>query len=166
MTRHLHRLSLLALVTVAPALGLVATSAGSASALTPSHVGDPRVWGPPLAQLCDSTALARAAGYNVVVLDNFGNVYTGTPGPDAIYANGGNDTIHGGKGDDLICGGFGSDAVHGDEGNDAIFGAQHNDDLRGDTGRDYLNGGSQTDTCNGGPALDREDDCNTSISIP
>lgn len=165
--RHLRRLSLAGLVALAPALGLIATTSGSASALAPpSHIGDPRVWGPPLEQLCGSPAIAAASGYHVVVLDNLGNVYTGTSGPDAIFASGGNDTIHAGGGDDVVCGSFGNDTVYGDAGNDAIFGEEHNDVLRGNSGRDYLHGGSQTDTCNGGPALDREDDCQTVLSIP
>ena len=160
--RRLGRISFVGLVAVAP----LAFSGTASAAPAPNHVGNPAVWGPAVETLCDSPAQAAALGYNVLVLNNNPNTFTGSPGPDAIYARGGNDTIRGGGGDDVICLGLGNDQGRGDSGFDAVFGEGHNDTTAGDSGRDFLDGGTQTDTAFGGTDADAGDDNETEFSIP
>lgn len=132
----------------------------------PSHDGNPKEWGPPLAALCSSPAAAAAAGYNVILGNNAPNVINGGPGPDAIFAFGGNDIVNGGPGPDLLCLGQGDDRGNGGGGNDAVFGEQQNDLLRGVRGRDYLDGGTQNDKCDGGPQADVANACEVVINVP
>lgn len=162
ISRRLGRISFVGLAALAPL-----TLAGTASATpVPNHVGDPAVWGPAVEYLCTNAAAAPPLGYNVLVLDNFANTFTGSPGPDVIYALGGNDTIRGGGGDDVICLGFGNDTGRGDFGFDAVFGEAGNDTVRGDTGRDFLDGGGQFDSAFGGAGLDAGADNEIEWSIP
>ena len=162
ISRRCGRISLISLAALAPL-----TLAGTASAVpVPNHVGDPAVWGPAVEVLCSNPAQATAFGYNVLELDNSPNTFTGTPGPDVIYAYGGNDTIRGGGGDDVICLGFGNDTGRGDSGFDAVFGEAHNDTVRGDSGRDFLDGGGQIDSAFGGLGADAGVDNETQSSIP
>lgn len=143
-----------------PLAGLAATVtfvAGSALAVGPaSHTGDPAVWGPPLAALCDDPVAAAAAGYNVIEDEHpdaeghFGGLLEGTDEADIIYALGGNDIIHAGAGNDVVCGSFGNDDLFGDGGNDALFGQGHADLLKGGANSDFLDGGGQLDRCDGG----------------
>lgn len=161
-SRRLGQISFVALAALTP---LVA--AGSASAApVPNHVGDPAIWGPALETLCDDPDRARALGYNVLELDNAGNTFTGSPGPDAIYSYGGNDTIRGGGGGDVICLGYGNDVGRGESGFDAVFGEAHNDTVRGDSGRDFLDGGTQVDSAFGGLGADAGVNNEAVSSIP
>jgi Ca2+-binding RTX toxin-like protein len=132
----------------------------------PIHHGPPAKWGPPLEALCSDPALAAAAGYNVIVLDNMPNTFVGTAMADAIYALDGNDRIRGGPGDDVICLGRGDDKGRGDTGNDAVFGEDGKDLLWGNAGRDFLNGGPLYDKCDGGPALDAAVLCEVVVNVP
>lgn len=122
---------------------------------------NPGQWGPPLAEICDEVdvATANALGYNVFVLNNANNTFTGTPDPDAIFALGGNDRINGAGGDDLICLGDGYDKGRGAGGDDAVFGEGDGDRIQGNIGADYLDGGAQNDECVGGAGFDVQNDC-------
>jgi Ca2+-binding RTX toxin-like protein len=162
-TRNLGRISFVGLVALAP---LVLTGGLASATPVPNHVGDPAIWGPAVEDLCSNPTRAENLGYNVLELDNFANTFTGSPGPDVIYAYGGNDTINGGAGDDVICLGYGNDKGNGNGGNDAVFGEAAADIARGDVGRDFLDGGGQTDECFGGPANDAGHDCEDETSIP
>ena len=147
---------------IAPIAGLGAASAialvaGSALASGPdTHVGDPAVWGPPLAVYCTDPAAAEAAGYHVIddphpdAEGHFGGLLYGTPDADLILANGGNDIVYAGAGNDIVCGSFGNDDIFGEGGNDALFGDGHADLLKGGANSDYLDGGGQLDRCDGG----------------
>lgn len=162
ISRRLGRTSFIGLMAVAP----LALAGAAAATPVPNHVGNPAVWGPAVEALCGNPAAAGLLGYNVIVLNNNPNVFTGSPGPDAIYARGGNDTIRGGGGDDVLCLGAGHDEGRGDFGNDAVFGEAHNDTIRGDGGRDFLDGGTQVDSAFGGAGLDAGDDNEAQVSIP
>lgn len=125
----------------------------------PVHLGNPALWGPPLAALCADKDLAEAAGYNVIEGTNFGDELSGGPAADVLYGYGGNDELYGAFGDDVLCGGFGDDKLRGQGGNDAEFGEAHDDILRGDKGRDFLDGGSQNDDCDGGAGANAWANC-------
>jgi Ca2+-binding RTX toxin-like protein len=146
-----------AVAPVAAAAASLAFFAGAAFADPADHTGDPSLWGPPLAALCDNPIAAAADGYNVIVDDETGGLVEGTNGPDAIYSAGGNDIVNAGGGNDLVCSSFGNDTVNGERGNDALFGQGHNDTLNGGRGRDFMSGDGQTDVCEGGAGGDAAD---------
>lgn len=127
------------------------------------HEGPPGQFGPPLEEICDNNdvAAAAAAGYNVIVLNNLPNVFSGTAAADAIFALGGADQIQGGPGDDLICLGYGNDRAQGGRGNDAVFGEEGEEDrIFGGLGNDWLDGGpGGDDRCFGGPQFDDGVEC-------
>lgn len=125
------------------------------------HDGPPSEWGPPLGEICRDfdTAQAAALGYNVFVLTNLNDTFTGTPQADAIFARGGDDRIDGARGDDLLCLGKGDDRGRGGRGRDAVFGQEGGDRIQGNPGADYLNGGPGADSCSGGPGPDFQNAC-------
>jgi Ca2+-binding RTX toxin-like protein len=112
------------------------------------------------------------------------DVILGTPGPDTVFALGGNDrvcgvggndTIEGGPGGDVLLGGGANDTVKGQgandtvdggAGNDTLLGGAANDSLFGRGGADHLNGGADHDTCNGGAQIDTATACEVRSQIP
>jgi hypothetical protein len=160
--RRNPKLAVLGVAVLAP---LVLTGAAQADD-DPTHTGNPRGWGPPLAALCANPDDAVAAGYNLILGDDLPNVLVGGPGADAIFAYGDNDTVWGGPGPDLLCLGKGNDMGNGGAGNDAIFGEWGNDQLLGVAGRDFLHGGPQFDQCNGGTQADAAVACEVVVNVP
>lgn len=80
--------------------------------------------------------------------------YIGSPGADALVADGRADFIFGGEGDDTLDAGGGEDWILGGEGNDTLAGGAGVDRLMGGEGRDTLNGGEGDDWLSGGTGTD------------
>lgn len=131
------------------------------AAFASAHNNEPHQWGPPLGQICRDvdTDKAAALGYNVIVLTDLDDTFTGTPQADAIFAKDGDDKIDGLRGNDLICLGKGDDQGRGGRGSDAVFGEDDDDRIQGNPDPDYLNGGPGADNCSGGGGLDAQNGC-------
>ena len=155
-----------AAVSLAAITTSLAFVAGVALAGPTDHVdGEPQLWGPGLAALCDDPTLPAAQGYNLIedeiASQQAGGILLGTPGPDLILAYNGNDDVFAGRGNDVIGGGSGEDTLHGEVGNEAIFGEGHIDTLKGDNGDDFLDSGPIGGRCDGGNGFDATASCGT-----
>ena len=80
----------------------------------------------------------------------------GGDGRDRLRGEGGNDRLYSEGGDDYyLRGGDGNDIQYGGDGIDGVSGGNGNDKLYGDGGDDYLSGGAGNDRLTGGLGKDR-----------
>ncbi len=80
---------------------------------------------------------------DIIVGDQYGNIFRGLDGSDSLFGQGGNDTLWGGEGNDILNGGSGNDTLVGGFGQNTLFGGTGEDIFRlshdgYDTITDYL----------------------------
>ena len=87
----------------------------------------------------------------------YGDVLTGTHGPNRLEGLDGSDSLYGLGGNDELDGGSGPDKLKGDAGNDQLDGGLHDDSIEGGAGNDELHGGPGDDVLEGGAGNDELD---------
>ncbi|MCT4554418.1 MAG: tandem-95 repeat protein [Pelagimonas sp.] len=104
-------------------------------------------------------SILRFSDGDVVIGNNPGTSFAGTPGADSFVGSSGDDTIAGAADNDTLIGEAGNDTISGDDGadtlqggfgDDTLSGGADNDALYGDAGNDSLVGGAGNDSFQGG----------------